>query len=313
MIKKHYTGAQITQIDTTYHTSFSRWSAKNEEVLCYKEEHNIAIRWVPTSSKYEEGAKLIRERKYQCAIDELERLAVQRLFEMTKLGQNGVGYKLCEKIVKSLKTRVPAIQSALKRYNDATAALDPPRPPLVWETVVGAATLADFDLLRDTRQDIQALDWAQPANCEGMVMYFGIKRAKEELQRLDVEIRRLLAFLLDNHTDHFHAVADTIGGNPPLAHEIYTRWTSRLKGFTGLLLPRECIGHDPQLNEDVPKPAWYMQLLKITEAVTDLANITEMDDEDGEEDDDGVAEHAGTDALVEVMEQATLDDHPSLT
>lgn len=31
------------------------------------------------------------ERKYRRAIDNLERLVVQRLFEMTKLGMNGVG------------------------------------------------------------------------------------------------------------------------------------------------------------------------------------------------------------------------------
>ena len=78
------------------------------------------------------------------------------------------GYKQREKLSKSLKAHVNAIQSALKHYNEAAAQLNPPRPGLTWEAVVNAVTLADFDLLRDTRQDIRMLQWAQPvrATCK---------------------------------------------------------------------------------------------------------------------------------------------------
>ena len=38
---------------------------------------------------------------------------------------------------------------------------------------MNAVNVADFDLLRDTQQDIRTLDWAQAANREGTVMYFG--------------------------------------------------------------------------------------------------------------------------------------------
>jgi hypothetical protein len=139
----------------------------------------------------------------------------------------------------------------LKRYNEAAAQLNPPREALTWEAVMNAVTVADFDLLRDTRQDIRTLEWAQPANREGMVMYFGIKRAKEEILRLNVEIRRLLTFLYDDYADHFCAVTKHIIINPPLASEISSQWsyreriheaivkhliqTSRLAGFTGNL------------------------------------------------------------------------------
>ena len=53
---------------------------------------------------------------------------------------------------------------------------------------MNAVSVADFDLLRDTRQDIRTLDWAQIANHEGTIMYFGLKRAKEEICHLNVEI-----------------------------------------------------------------------------------------------------------------------------
>ena len=190
------------------------------------------------------------------------------------------GYKQREKLSKSLKARVDAIQSALKRYNEAAALLNPPRPALSWEAVMNAVTVADFDLLRDTRQDIRTLEWAQPANREGMVMYFGIKRAKEEILRLNVEIRRLLTFLYDDHADHFRAVTKHIIINPPLASEISSQWsyreriheaivkrliqTSRLPGFTGNLFYGQRVGRDPALNKDIPPPSWVTRMLGIT-------------------------------------------------
>lgn len=145
---------------------------------------------------------------------------------------------------------------------------------------MNAVTVADFDLLRDTRQDIRTLEWAQPANREGMVMYFGIKRAKEEILRLNVEIRRLLTFLYDDYADHFRAVTKHIIINPPLASEISSQWsyreriheaivnrliqTSRLAGFTGNLFYGQRVGRDPALNEDISPPSWVTHLLGIT-------------------------------------------------
>jgi hypothetical protein len=73
--------------------------------------------------------------------------------------------------------------------------LNPPRNPLTWITVLKAATVADFDLLRDTRTDIRSLPWTEPSRREAMSYYFGIKRAHEEIIRLNVEITRLLTFM----------------------------------------------------------------------------------------------------------------------
>jgi hypothetical protein len=91
MTNRGYTGKQITKIDTQYRTTFERWKAKNDEVLRYEEERNIADRWAPTSQEYLSALTILQERKYRRAIDDLERLVVQRLFEMSKLGMSGVG------------------------------------------------------------------------------------------------------------------------------------------------------------------------------------------------------------------------------
>jgi hypothetical protein len=277
-----------------YRTTFQRWQSKNEEVLRYEEDHGIEKRWVITSPEYREARTMMAERRYRRAIDELERLVVQRLFELTKLGMNGVGkcdillihmsytclgYKLREKISKSLKTRQEAIQTALRTYNDAAAGLNPPRESLTWEKVVNAVTIADFDLLRDTRQDIRTLAWAQPSNREAMVLYFGIKRAKEEIVRLNVEIQRLLAFMRDEHVDYYRAIANTIIKNPTLARELSARWqyrnhiherivghlikTSSLPGFSGFLFPGNRIGRDLSLSEGIVLPDWATNMLNL--------------------------------------------------
>ena len=142
---------------------------------------------------------------------------------------------------------------------------------------MSAVTVADFDLLCDTRQDVRTLEWAQAANHEGMVMYFGIKRAKEEICHLNVEICQLLTFLYDDYVDHYWAVTKHIITNPPLASEISIQWsyqeriheaivkrliqTSRLPGFSGNIFHGQRIGRDPALNKNVPLPSWVTQLL----------------------------------------------------
>ena len=91
MTNSGYTGKQITKIDMQYQITFKCWMAKNDKVLCYEEEHNIAVHWAPMSQEYVDALIVVHEQKYRCAIDELKRLVVQCLFEMMKLGMSGVG------------------------------------------------------------------------------------------------------------------------------------------------------------------------------------------------------------------------------
>ena len=183
---------------------------------------------------------------------------------------------------------------------------------------MNAVTVADFDLLRDTRQDIRTLDWAQVANREGTVMYFGIKRAKEEICRLNVEIRRLLTFLYDDYVDYYRAVSRYVMTNPSLAHEIFTRWcyrqrlhevivkrliqTSKLPGFSGTLFHGERKGRDPTLNANIPPPPWVTETLGISEVVVEYEELLVTDPHaipaaDGDID---------TDVFVELLENLAV-------
>ena len=91
IIEEGATSETIRRITTRKTTSFQRWVLKSEEVIQYEEEHSIPVRWTPTMQEYQDGFVVVRERKYHRAIDDLERLVVQRLFKMKKLGMNGVG------------------------------------------------------------------------------------------------------------------------------------------------------------------------------------------------------------------------------
>ena len=183
-----------------------------------------------------------------------------------------LGYKLRDKISQALRTRSGAIKTALKQYNDAAALLNPPRDSLTWSTVLKAATVADFDLLRDTRTDISRLPWTEPPRREAMTYYFGIKRAREEIVRLNVEITRLITFMLDVHVDYYRAIQRYMIADPSLAYSLSQQWqyedrinesvvrklvqASQLPGFSGKLSIGTRIGRDPTLSADVPLPQW---------------------------------------------------------
>ena len=82
---------EIAAVRTRHRTMFTRWAAKEEELSCYEEEHAIDTCWLPDLDSYKATQKLLVERSYRRAVDNLEQLVVQRLFELTKLGMNGVG------------------------------------------------------------------------------------------------------------------------------------------------------------------------------------------------------------------------------
>ncbi|KAJ6536527.1 hypothetical protein DFH09DRAFT_931311, partial [Mycena vulgaris] len=206
------------------------------------------------------------------------------------------GYKLREKIGKSLKTRATAIQRALTEYNSAGAQLTPAHEQLSWAQVVETVSLAEFDILRDTRNDIRTLEWADPAHREAMLLHFGIKRAKEEIIRLNIEIHRLLTFMIDDHIDYFKAIRAclTNTSNFGLARELSAQWeyrsnihqaiverlvkASRLVGFTGSLFPGECEGRDISVDEGIPLPFWASSTLGLTQVVVEYSEGNDAED-----------------------------------
>jgi hypothetical protein len=80
IIHSGFTRTQITNVQTRYRTTHSRWTAFHEEVCQYEEEHGIDTWWMPQSPEYNDALLLCTQRKYCQALDKLERLVVQHLF-----------------------------------------------------------------------------------------------------------------------------------------------------------------------------------------------------------------------------------------
>lgn len=172
-------------------------------------------RWDPSSAEWTAAGEKVRLRKYRRALDILEGLVVARIFELSKmnLSETGMlsvtlrltilitgellGYKLRVHIANALKARSHSIKKALDNYNSAAATLKPRAPQLTWEDVVDYAFLADFDLLRDARQDVRDKPWATPANRLLRDQFFKMERAREEIRRLNIEIRRVITYIHD--------------------------------------------------------------------------------------------------------------------
>ncbi|KAJ7143092.1 hypothetical protein C8R43DRAFT_954234 [Mycena crocata] len=164
-----------------------------EEIL------KITARWTTTSPKWLSTVVEVKKRRYQTALDALELLIVERIFELTKMNQSQTGYKMRKHIAKALQSRSKAVRNAIDRYNTAATLLDPPMPQLSWEQVVEYAFLADFDILRDTRAEVRSRPWTRPAYRLAMDRFFKILRAKEEIKRLNMEIPRVITWIRDEN------------------------------------------------------------------------------------------------------------------
>ncbi|KAJ7912929.1 hypothetical protein B0H13DRAFT_1712828 [Mycena leptocephala] len=157
----------------------------------------VEVRWLPESQGWADAAHLVSTKRYRLALMKLEKLVVQRMFELTKMNLSQTGYKLRKHIVKALQARSQAIWTALKSYNIAAAAMVPPGRKLTWSEVVEYVFLSDFDLLRHPERGVEVRPWADPAARLLMDTYFKIERAREEILRCDIEIRRLVTYIRD--------------------------------------------------------------------------------------------------------------------
>ncbi|KAG1810321.1 uncharacterized protein HD556DRAFT_1222940, partial [Suillus plorans] len=65
--------------------------------------------WQPSSPEYQETLKYMCVCKYHKALDDLQCLVVQHLFELQRLNVSQTAYKMCTHIAKSLQARCRAI------------------------------------------------------------------------------------------------------------------------------------------------------------------------------------------------------------
>ncbi|KAI6011812.1 hypothetical protein BKA83DRAFT_4474400 [Pisolithus microcarpus] len=201
----------------------------------------ITRHWVPGDEEWQAASRLVTNRKYQRALDNVEQLVVLQIFELSKMNQSGTGYKL----------------------------------------LIEYAFLANFDLLRDTRQDISTQPWASPTARLAINTYFKLCRAKEEVVHLNVKIHRLykdtnpmLAYQISRYR--------TIRSRFTLLHLCSLEKISQLPGFSGMLAPGISMSRGPGDSASVPQ---RVHMETILSSLPVCANDGEEDiDEDADED-----------------------------
>ncbi|KAG1728116.1 hypothetical protein EDB19DRAFT_1897455 [Suillus lakei] len=146
------------QVDSSYA------KLQHAEVLVAHCEGVLSVdeRWVIGGEEYNHFKEEATLSKYCAALDELEHL----------LSLSGTGYKLHQQISKALQWCSDAIRNAINHYNIQATSLIPPRPKIAWKDIANYTFLGEFDLLRDSRADIQDKDWARPAHREATTKYF---------------------------------------------------------------------------------------------------------------------------------------------
>lgn len=104
-------------------------------------------------------------------------------------------------LAKSLQRRSNAIRTAVKKYNTAALALNPPRPVVDWSKVIHYSFMDEFDVLRLSKNDFSRKKWANSAIRDTMRDYQKLQRSHEEVTRCTIEVRRLHTSIVDEHRD----------------------------------------------------------------------------------------------------------------
>ncbi|KAF7371233.1 hypothetical protein MSAN_00759000 [Mycena sanguinolenta] len=237
------------QVNTCYHVSCRGG----------KRQMEIKDRWTWGSKEWVAASTLVDTKRYRTCINDLEALVLKRMFELTKMNMSGTGYKLRKHIAKALQTRSKAIRNALARYNSAAAALSPPRRQLTWAEVIDYTFLSEWDLLRDPDANPKIRPWASPAARLVLNTYFKIERTQNEIDHLNVEIRRLVTYIRDEKEYLDHKAREIEKTDPNLAFFVrqyqwrhgrfdqeHMKKLTELKKtlgrrFTGTLVPRQRI------------------------------------------------------------------------
>jgi hypothetical protein len=81
----------ITQVRRRVDTAYSKLQNAEAYVETLENSLNIEERWTTASPEYQSFYQQNVQTNYERALDELERLVVMRLFELTKMSSSGTG------------------------------------------------------------------------------------------------------------------------------------------------------------------------------------------------------------------------------
>ncbi|KAJ7586827.1 hypothetical protein C8J56DRAFT_1004574 [Mycena floridula] len=209
-------------IETKRRQSRECFNLQLEEVQALEKRLDILLqdRWKEGDTNWVLNAERAAMSLYQKRLDRLEGLVVGRILELEKMNQAQTGYKMRKHIGQAVKTRSQAIRTTLDNCNAAASKLSPPRPGLDWDTVIDCAFLSEFELLRDSGQDIRDKPWAKPAGRSLQDKHYKILRAREEIIRCNMEITRLWTYITHEKLFLEAHEQEILSTNPALAYQV---------------------------------------------------------------------------------------------
>jgi hypothetical protein len=87
----HGLHTRLVKANRDIRTSLGALQRAEKHVTQLEEQLQIQDRWDKDSPDYQAAEEEMAHRRYRLALDELERLVVQRLFELSKLNMTGTG------------------------------------------------------------------------------------------------------------------------------------------------------------------------------------------------------------------------------
>ncbi|KAG8702785.1 hypothetical protein FRC08_003245 [Ceratobasidium sp. 394] len=132
-----------------------------------------------------------------------------------------------------------------RRANPVVPASDRPRPSFCVDgprlVVQAVCVPAEFDFLRHSEHGARDAEWARPAHRQCITSWHKIERAKEEIVRLNVEIRRVFTHIQDEEQfleAHYRLL---LTSNPDLAHALRARAELNLRANRHILRDLESL------------------------------------------------------------------------
>ncbi|KAH9910179.1 uncharacterized protein BXZ73DRAFT_59083 [Epithele typhae] len=156
-------------------------------------------RWLPTDPRYTTAKVYMSTRRYQQALGRLQRLVIQRLFELHKLHLAQTGYKMRTHIAKNMQKRSAAIRRAIATYNRAAVTVQ--KPLVDWTQISHYSFIREFALLHGSWNDVSGKVWARPEVREAIGTWRRLQRAREEIQIIYRDARRLHTHIRDEEQD----------------------------------------------------------------------------------------------------------------
>lgn len=161
--------------------------------------------------------------------------------------------------MKALAACSSSVKSALNCYNKAAMELDPPAPVITWQQIIDLTLLADCAIHCGSRRHIIEQAWTKPENRWCVEQYHRLLHAQEEVERLNIEMQRLLTSIADEACILPAKVTEVYMSNPALGWAVQKcvdYWLAVntaivrklaaiqvLKGYSGDWTNGICIGH----------------------------------------------------------------------